>query len=230
MRAVVSSETANYQDIRIAEKYLTYAEPPRDPSTPVHVTCFWGAPGTGKSLKAHLEAYKLGKENVYVKRDGNRWFEGYDAHPIVILDDFRASWWPLTFMLAIMDRYPLRVEYKGGYRQFRATHVYITSVQHPQEWYDHAKGEPVQQILRRIEHIVEITSLNTPTIQLEWQRFNGPPIEIDLDHQPEQFTPPATPSHTPIINTQPPIDIPSFDDLNEQATLLPACVIEDLLK
>jgi hypothetical protein len=172
------------QDIRVAEKVLTYCEPARDPDFPVFVKVFHGESGTGKSLKAVTEAYdKYGRDDVYIKKDGTKWWDGYDAHKCVILDDFRASWWCLTYMLSLMDRYPFRVEYKGGYRQMRAVAVYITCILHPDSWYSHASGEPLRQILRRIDVVERIEDTDTARIQEEWAEF--------VDREKQEQAPPA---------------------------------------
>lgn len=147
MRAVTSSY--NLQDIRIAEKFLTYNEQGRDFKP--EVIWLWGKPGAGKS--------RLAREitcDPYTKSTGTKWWDGYDRHEHVIIDDFRDSWWDITYLLGLIDRYPFRVEFKGGYRQFLAKKIVITSVTNPKECYYHAKGEPISQLLRRIDSVTEV--------------------------------------------------------------------------
>ena len=57
-------------------------------------------------------------------------------------------------MLALLDRYEMRIELKGGHRQFLAKLIIITSNQHPQGLYGH---ESILQLLRRINKIKHIT-------------------------------------------------------------------------
>jgi hypothetical protein len=145
---------SNMQQIRVAEKFLTYNEEPRDDSVKPKVTWIWGPPGCGKSRMARRITPK---GDTYTKNTPTKWFDGYDAHEGLILDDFRDSWWPLTDMLSLIDRYERQVEVKGGQRQMRATHIVITCIWHPEQVY--AKdNEPNAQLLRRLDSIVEIQS------------------------------------------------------------------------
>lgn len=147
MRAIVS--TANYQQIRVAEKFLTYCEEPRDWKPKV----IWlhGATGVGKTRAA----YEMVSDDVYVKKEGSKWWEGYDAHEDVIIDDFK-GWWTLEYLLALLDRYEMRVEYKGGTRQFKAKLIVITS-SHPPEYFFKGIGEDLNQLVRRCDEIIEVT-------------------------------------------------------------------------
>lgn len=146
----VSRSVKNYQAIRLAEVFLTYNEEPRDWKPIVH--WLWGPTGTGKSHKARL----LCSEDVYTKSDGNKWWPGYDRHEGVIIDDFRDSWWSLTEMLRLLDRYECKVEFKGGYRQFVPITIVVTSCAHPKDCYPNT-GEAIAQLLRRIDHIENLT-------------------------------------------------------------------------
>ncbi len=149
----------SYQGIRYAEKWLVYKEPLRDPSKdPPVVRWYWGATGTGKSRAAHAEATESG-ERVYraigpSARGGRWWWDGYDGHKYVIIDDFRPSWCGLSFMLNLLDRFGMRVECKGGSRSFRATSIWITCPKHPESCYVES-GEDVEQLVRRVTEIKE---------------------------------------------------------------------------
>lgn len=142
--------TCTHQAIRVAEKFLTYHEEPRDWLCDVH--WIWGPSGAGKSKLARELTCDM---DTYVKNDGTKWWEGYDAHEAVIIDDFRDSWWPVTEMLSLLDRYEKRVEYKGGTRQFKPRTIVITSVKPPAAHYTQT-GEPVKQLLRRITRVTEL--------------------------------------------------------------------------
>lgn len=58
-------------------------------------------------------------------------------------------------MLRILDRYPHRVEVKGGYVQFLAKRVVITSNIEVKKWYSEEKIDSVlfEALLRRIDTI-----------------------------------------------------------------------------
>ena len=88
MRSV--SARCNAQQIRVAEKFLEYCEEPR--KWEPRVWWFWGETGVGKSRSAREKAWAAGYEgehDVYIKNVGNKWWPGYDRHPVVIIDDFR---------------------------------------------------------------------------------------------------------------------------------------------
>lgn len=145
------SATGNLQQIKVAEKFLTYNEEPRDFKP--NVIWIYGPSGAGKSRMARE---LCDSDDIYTKSDNNKWFEGYDGHEYVILDDFRDTWMPITDFLSLIDRYERRVEYKGGSRQMRARNMIITSIMHPETYYAHARNEPQVQILRRIDEIIHI--------------------------------------------------------------------------
>ena len=138
------TEECSFQQIKVAEKYLTYNEEPRDWKP--YVYWLWGPTGTGKSQTAR----ELAPDDTYTKNDGTKWWDGYDKHECVIIDDFRDSWWTLTEMLSLLDRYEKRVEFKGGYRQFLPKLIIITSANKPTACYQNC-GEAINQLTRRID-------------------------------------------------------------------------------
>jgi len=141
----------NLQQIKVAEKYLSYNEIGR--SWKPEVTWIWGDSGTGKSKMAR----EITGEDVYTKNVGTKWWDGYDGHDDVIIDDFRDDWWPVTYMLALLDRYEMIVEYKGGQRQFRAQRIVITSCRAPDMCYRHT-NEQITQLTRRIDKVINLVS------------------------------------------------------------------------
>lgn len=146
MAAVTS--TGTLQAIQVAEKFLTYNEEPRDWKPEVTWIC--GPTGAGKSKLARV----LTADNrTYVKNTAAKWWNGYDKHDAIIVDDFRDSWWSLTDMLALLDRYELQVEVKGGYRQIQARRIVVTSIRHPSTMYQ-GTGEDIRQLERRITKVV----------------------------------------------------------------------------
>ncbi len=144
---------ASYQGVRYAEKVLTYRERVR--SSPPHVVWCWGPTGTGKSRYAAeaSEAAGHSADDIYWHA-GGKWWDGYDGHGVVIMDDFRPEDLKFQFLLRLLDRYPFRVEVKGGYRQFRSPEIYITCPKHPSECYRES-GEDLDQLIRRINEIKE---------------------------------------------------------------------------
>lgn len=144
------TRVANAQGTRVAEKFLTYNEEERDWKP--NVIWIHGPSGAGKS---RLAREICGDADVYVKNTDSKWWDGYDGHESTIIDDFRDTWWSLTYMLGLLDRYPFRVEYKGGMRQFVSRTIIVTCIHAPNVMYNMA-NEDENQLLRRIDEIRHI--------------------------------------------------------------------------
>lgn len=132
----------SYQAWRAAQVCVPILEPQRKEKP--FVVWLYGSSGLGKSKTAELtfpDAYW---------HPGDKWWDGYDRHESVIIDDIRKDTFPFSFLLRLLDRYPLRVEVKHGYRQMVATSILITSPVHPAEMFRN-NGEEIRQLMRRID-------------------------------------------------------------------------------
>lgn len=147
MRNIVNNCDNNLQNIRIAEKWLSYCEPSRNFKPTVE--WYWGPTGTGKSHKAFME-----NPDAWVSNETLQWWDGYDNHETIILDDFRSHHCTFSYLLRILDKYSLRVAVKGGFRQLRAKKIIITSCLAPETIYQGRTNEDVTQLLRRIDTII----------------------------------------------------------------------------
>jgi len=143
MREIVAIAKSS-QTVRMAEIILKYEEKGRNWKP--HVSWFWGETGCGKSWKAH----KIMPE-AYIAMETATWWEGYDAHEDVLIDDMRKNFCTYSRLLVLLDRYETRVECKGGSRQFVPKRIIITSCYHPEMMYD--TREDIKQLLRRIDVI-----------------------------------------------------------------------------
>jgi hypothetical protein len=139
---VVIEETPSYQGLAFAMKALPYFEPKC--AWVKEINWYWGATGTGKSRAAYEEAGEDAYSPVSFK-----WWDGYDAHENVVLDDIRSDFCSFDSFLRLFDRYPMRVECKGGSRQFLARKIWITSPFDPQAFFQMTE-EAIVQITRRI--------------------------------------------------------------------------------
>lgn len=151
MREVV--ETAkSYQSVKMAELYLKYKEKKR--SVKPVVIWYYGDTGTGKSETALTE---LDREETYECPRTGRWFDGYDAHKYVLIDDVRDDFMPYSELLKFCDKVPFRVETKGGTRQMLAEAIIFTSPHDPITCLTQNKilNEDPRQFLDRIDYIVE---------------------------------------------------------------------------
>lgn len=139
--------------IKFSRGILTLAAAVAEPRTwKTEVFWFYGPTGTGKSLRAFEMA-----PNAYWKAGGTKWWDGYDGQEDVIIDDYRCDLCPFHELLRLLDRYPMRVEFKGGSTHFRARRVFITTPSSPRDTWSGRTEEALAQLLRRVEHIENFT-------------------------------------------------------------------------
>ena len=112
---------------------------------PMHVTWAFGSTGSGKTRFA-AESYP----DAYWKSSENFWWCGYNGESDVIVDEMRGDFCKFHTLLSLLDRYPLRVQIKGGSRQFLAKRIIITSTFAPWKVYQNLGEDSIQQLLRRI--------------------------------------------------------------------------------
>jgi len=136
----------SFQALRFGEKLLQYKELKRTWKPEVY--WFYGPTGSGKTRRASDEA---GANAWWSGRD-LKWWQGYDAHEHIIIDDFRGDFCTFHELLRILDEYPYLIECKGGSRQLLAKKIWITCPYHPAAVY-HKSTEEVAQLLRRITRI-----------------------------------------------------------------------------
>jgi len=143
-------QITSFSQLKFAEAAVKYLEPDRDWAP--EVRWVFGPPGSGKSRMAI-------EPGCYVKSCATgQWWDGYDAHEHVVLDDFREDQMPLVALLGLLDRYPYRVQTKGGTRSMLAKRITITSIHHPKKMYRGLKDEPCSQLMRRLTTIVDTTT------------------------------------------------------------------------
>lgn len=145
MRSIADT-VSSLQAVRAAQTLFTLLEPVR--SWKPEVRWYYGPSGKGKTRTAHDW---LGPD-LY-QPTNMKWWDGYDGHEHVLLDDFRPRQCDFVYLLRLLDRYGMRVECKGGSRQLRARKIAITSIQSPETmmWFDE---EPIEQLMRRIDQII----------------------------------------------------------------------------
>lgn len=168
MRALYDNDHITLNQIHMAERYMSIAEKPRDFAPKFYFIS--GKSGFGKTTLAHNQAKLMGytTEQIYTKSEGSKWWPGYDAHKVVILDDFRDSWMPITEFLSLFNATPKNVEYKGGSRQLKPEIIFVTTIKEAHEIYANCSGDPQIQIMRRIDRYIMLDkpqyNLNKPSI------------------------------------------------------------------
>lgn len=148
LRNIIEIATS-YQSIKTAETLVKYYEKKRTFKPKV----FWlyGATGTGKTRYVY-DNHPL--DDIYKCLDTSRWMDGYDAHPVLLIDDMRRDFIKFHNLLKLLDRYEYRVETKGGTRQLLAETIYITCPYEPKQLWENHTGEDLEQLIRRIDKII----------------------------------------------------------------------------
>lgn len=139
-------------------------------SAPI-VAWIWGATGTGKTRSVFELARRLvaADGDIWISSGGLRWFDGYDGQSVAIFDDFRAKdVGSFAFLLRLLDRYPLRVEFKGGFVNWVPKFIFITCPSCPEDCFAKRKEhipEDINQLNRRIHHVEEFDKSNLEHIE-----------------------------------------------------------------
>lgn len=139
---------------RNIEKVANLISPPRNWQMQIEV--IWGATGVGKTRQAAEENPK-----AYWKSKG-LWWDGYLNEEVVVIDEYY-GWFPWDYMLRLTDRYPMRVETKGGCVQFVAKKIIFTSNSDPKDWYPNMTAKygwdpTTNPLCRRISKVTHIES------------------------------------------------------------------------
>ena len=135
--------STSYQSMKCGELLLKYCETPRDVS-PIEVIWYYGKSGTGKTKSIFDTEVNIFRPTSY------KWWEGYDNHSVVLVDDWRPSWCSFVNLLKLTDIYPFRVQTKGGSRQVKYNKIYFTSHLSPEEYFSELEETDYQQLKRRI--------------------------------------------------------------------------------
>lgn len=160
--AIESGEVSNLRDValKFPAQYVKFGKGLSDLITirqegRMFVTeVIWccGPTGSGKSRWCWEQA-----PLAYPKMSTNKWWCGYQQEDDVIIDDFRPNKeMPFNYVLALFDRYPMKVEVKGTTVNFLSKRIFVTSPYSPEEILDKYEwlGEEARgQFLRRISRV-----------------------------------------------------------------------------
>lgn len=107
----------------------------------------WGRAGTGKTRFVYDNH---DRKDIYV-HPGDCWFDGYEGQEVALFDDFHGGEFKLSYLLKLLDRYPMKVPVKGGFVQWKPRIIYLTSNKDPATWYRNALEEHQAALFRRIK-------------------------------------------------------------------------------
>ncbi len=131
---------------RMIANYQVLRAKPRAFQTTVSV--LWGAPGSGKSRHA-MAVCDSARDYFWVDKpngSGSLWFDGYCGQEVLVIDEFW-GWVTRDWLCRLIDRYPLKVQTKGGTVNFCSPRVIITSNLHPEDWYPKIRLGPLKRRL-----------------------------------------------------------------------------------
>jgi len=133
----------------------------------LQVVLLIGPTGLGKSRYVY-DKY-VDDEEFYISplSNGISWFDTYDRHKYVLLDDFAgaSSHMTLTYLLRLLDRYPVMVPTKGSHTWWMPEIIYVTTNIHPALWYTWKdRGEQYKALARRFTKVLVFSQ-------------DGPPME-----------------------------------------------------
>jgi len=121
----------------------------RPPWRKCHVAVYWGTSHSGKSHRAWTEA----TDQAYVKMPTTKWFCGLRREANCVIDEFRGEV-SVGHLLRWFDKYPCRVETKGGNVPLYVENWWLTSNLHPRDWYPDLDEETKAAFLRRLDVVV----------------------------------------------------------------------------
>jgi len=132
-------------------------------SQPPEIYWLYGATGTGKSRWANAtypSAYR------YCKIGGKTvWWNGFDNHNEIIIDDIRADTFSFDYLLQLTDRYAFQGAIKGGDVKLNFNVMVITAPFHWKEMFANTVAECLMQLGRRITKTYKV--VNWPEVPLE---------------------------------------------------------------
>jgi len=138
---------------------------------PTNVVWF-GTAGSGKTYAAEQEAIDAKKSMWIATADQIKsgWYDGYAGEEIVFIDDFRGEIMKPHEFLNLLDNKNKRRPIKGGFVDFSPKQIYITSPDHPvnwwPNWYDRTDNNWAQ-VKRRLDKVIRVDKMMQEQIPVE---------------------------------------------------------------
>ncbi len=158
-----------YKQLLVARNQYYMSRRANKARLPPKVYWLWGPTGSGKTRYAVEQA---GDE--YWISNHSEWFDGYWGQKCVIIDDLRSGTYKFSFLLRLLDRYPMMVQIKGGWEVWHPEVIYITAPERPEKVFiNRETGETwdsIDQLIRRIHEFIEFPREATQPTQ-DWQEI-----------------------------------------------------------
>lgn len=163
LKEMFPNQMFKYQ--HMVSRYRTIQEPKvRDPPKVIVIT---GETGIGKTRTVY-DSHSPG--DIFKMEPNYLWFDGYTGQKIVLFDEYECQF-KLTFLLQILDRYPVRVPIKGGFVDWVPEIIYITANISFTDWYLRSPQSQVSALRRRV---TEIREMEDPVTQYQPMEY---PVE-----------------------------------------------------
>lgn len=156
-----------------------------------NTTVYWlfGPTGSGKSRAVFEQIscmhWKAGGERwqLYTKDPKTKWWDGYESQGCAVIDDYRVDCCTFATLLRMFDRYAFPVEFKGGYVEFRARMLFITTPKSVHDTWAGRSEEDLKQLTRRVDHEI---GFNGSAIAA-WGDEKAPKILPGIDITPQEL-------------------------------------------
>lgn len=122
----------------------------------VDVVYIYGGAGLGKTYSIYNE---FGADNIYSVDDYSHPFDMYDAQDVLVLDEYRSNF-DITYLLKLLDKYPLKLRARYSNKIACYTKVFIISNIPLSEQYKNSDNDTKFALMRRIKTIKHYTAYN----------------------------------------------------------------------
>lgn len=141
----LSDPTTYARHARGLQELKHAVDTPRDWETACYI--LWGVTRSGKT-SAVYNFY--GASKIFSKSGDAKWFNGYSGQPVALFDEFDWSAFKLPDVLKFMDRFPMLVEIKGLFVQFKPRVVIFSGNTDPHTWFAASEEEPRKAFFKRV--------------------------------------------------------------------------------
>lgn len=119
----------------------------------VQVCLLWGKSGTGKTRYCYERDPDLFR---CPDPDTLQWWDGYQGEETILIDDYRGKG-PESFVLALLDVYPLQLPIKGGFVPLRAKTIFITTNLQPSQLHNWENEASREAFKRRVHKCIKFS-------------------------------------------------------------------------
>lgn len=156
---------------------------------PREVEVLFGPTAVGKTTSVYFKVLGELQERLYEKPGNNKWWDGYDDEPNVVLDEFKGDLFgDIETVNNLLNQGVKVVETKGGSKLMNVKRIFLTTNAHPSHWWkkdgnshycwDHGHYRAFARRVARVKwwnDARELTVLENPGVDdgsEEWQAKN----------------------------------------------------------